>query len=284
MRLSSRCVLLSLLILSACGGGSSGSGGGANLPDREPVQINDGPFEAYRTDHNGFSRVRNDLSTRADAQVLAQFDDADPADPAGYKNLIAKNEKLYKGTMTIEVLAEVDPGKGARAKRLLRLTADQAPLQKIGADGRTPSGTYYFRGQSFAWVTIDDGPLLSGRQERGLESLALNFDTGKASIDLRTEVSANSQVEIGLKARNLPFDVASGAYGGKVKIKVNNPDVTEAYTVNGHLRGSVGGRPGYVDDRHGLTTSGLYTARGTSKGKTVSVDGVYRGLDPNALP
>lgn len=282
MRLSYGCAVLSLLILPACGGGGGGSG--ASIPDREPIRLDNGPFDTYQTKHNRFSRIRNDLSGRGDAAIIAQFEDADPVDPAGYRNLIASNEKLYKGTMVIEVLAEVDPGKGAKAKRLLRLTADQAPLQKVGADGMAPKGIYHFRGQSFAWVTIDDGPLLSGRHDRGLENLALNFDTGKASIDIRTEVSSNSQVEIGLKAKDLPFDVASGAYGGKVRIKVNNPDVTETYTVNGHLRGSVGGRPGYVDDRHGLTTSGLYTARGTSKGKTVSVDGAYRGLDPNAFP
>lgn len=283
MRPSYRCAVLCLLILSAC---SSGGGGknSANLPDPSPVKVASGPFETYRTNHNEFSRVRKDLSKRGDAAIMDQFEDADPADPVGYRNLIAENEKLYKGTMVIEVLAEVDPGKGTKVKRLLRLTADQAPLQKVGVDGMVPRGIYYFRGQSFAWVTIDDGPLLSGRHDRGLENLALNFDTGKASIDIRTEVSANSQVEIDLKAKDLPFDVASGAYGGKVKIRVNNPDVTEAYTVDGHLRGSVGGRPGYVDDIHGLTTSGLYTAKGRDKGKTVSVDGVYRGLDPNALP
>lgn len=282
MILSHKCAVLSLLVLSACGGGGNG-GGFPDLPDTVPVE--NGPFQTYRTDHNSFSRVRMDHATAADAPVLAKFEDGDPADPAGYRNLIARNEALYDGNMVIEVIAEVETGQGDKARRLLRLTADQAPFENV-RNGRLveASGKYHFRGQSLAWVTIDDGPLLSGRHERGLESLVLDLEAGTASVDIRTEVSPDSEVEIGLKAAGLPFDVVSGAYGGGVTIDVENPDVAETYSINGHLRGNVGGRPGYKNDVHGLTTSGLYRASGNDKGSAVTVDGVFMGVDPNVLP
>ncbi|MBV0892868.1 viral aspartic protease [Paracoccus sp. Z118] len=282
MTLPSRSAVLLLLSLSACGGGGGGPSPG-DRPDAVPVP--DGPFEAYQANHNGFSRVRMNYATAADAAVLAGFEDSDPADPVGYRNLIAQNEALYEGNMVIEVIAEVDTDNGDKAKRLLRLTADQAPFENV-RNGRLveASGKYHFRGQSLAWVTIDSGPLLSGRHDRGLESLVLDFDAGTANIDIRTEVSRNSEVEIGLKAAGLPFDVVSGAYGGGVTINVNNPDVTEAYSIDGHLRGNVGGRPGYRNDVHGLTTSGLYRASGSDGGTAVTVDGVFMGADPNVLP
>jgi hypothetical protein len=146
----------------------------------------------------------------------------------------------------------------------------------------TASGQYYFRGASFAWVTIDDGPLLSGSHSNGLENLMLDFDKGTASIDLRTEASGKSAVEIGLHAKNLPFDVVTGAYGGKTTIQVRNPDADETYALNGRLRGNVGGSPTYADGKHQMTTSGLYTATGRDQGHKLQVDGVYFGKDPNA--
>lgn len=282
MNWSCKYAVLSVIVLSACGGGGN-TGGSQGLP--EPVPVGNGPFQTYKTDHNKFSRVRMNYATAADAPVLAKFEDADPADPVGYRNLIARNEALYEGKMVIEVIAEVDAGKGDKAKRLLRLTADQAPFENV-RNGRLieASGKYHFRGQSLAWVTIDDGPLLSGRHDRGLESLVLDFDAGTASVDIRTEVSADSEVEIGLRAAGLPFDVVSGAYGGAVTINVDNPDVTETYSIDGHLRGNLGGRPGYRDNVHGLTTSGLYRAHASDNGTVVTVDGVFMGVDPNVLP
>lgn len=283
MTLPAKTAILLLLSLSACGSGGNGRGGAPELPDTVPV--GNGPFEAYQTSHNKFSRVRMNYAEAADAPVLAKFEDGDPADPVGYRNLIARSEALYESNMVVEVIAEVDTGNGDKAKRLLRLTADQAPFENV-RNGRLvdASGKYHFRGQSLAWVTIDDGPLLSGRHDRGLESLVLDFGAGTANIDIRTEVSANSEVEIGLKAAGLPFDVISGAYGGAVTINVNNPDVTKTYNIDGHLRGNLGGRPGYKNNIHSMTTSGLYRANGSDGGTAVTVDGVFMGADPNALP
>jgi hypothetical protein len=281
MTIPGKAVVAALLLASACGGG--GGGGGAKLPEQAPVD--GGPFESYRTDHNGFARVRMDRSTPKDAAILRQFEDANPADPAGYRNLLAQTEASYEGKMVVEAIAEVDTAKGGKAKRLLRLTADQNAFENV-RNGKlvTTGGKYYFRGESFAWVTIDDGPLLSGHHRRGLENLELDFDTGTASIDIRTEVANGSEVEIALKARDLPFDIVSGAYGGAVTVNVRNPNADRVIAAGGNLRGNVGGRPVYTDNVHGMTTSGLYTAQGSAGGTTVKVDGLYRGADPNAAP
>lgn len=286
MSLPRSLVLLSLVLLAACGGGGGGGTGDAPplAPPPEGRPVASGPFQTYTTQHNGFARVRRDASQGPrDARALAAFDDGNPADPAGYRDLIARADADRAGRMTIEVIAEVDPRNGRRATRLLRLTADQAPFDNL-RDGQlvAASGQYFFKGQSFAWVTIDDGPLLSGRHSDGLENLMLDFDRGTANVDIRTEVSPRSQVEIGLRARNLPFNVVTGAYGGAATISVRNPDVTETYRIDGQLRGNVGGSPTYRDGRHGMTTSGLYRATGRDKGHAVRVDGAYSGVDPNA--
>lgn len=271
-----------LSLLAACGSSGGGAGGAAPPPTGRPVAS--GPFETYSTQHNGFQRVRMDRSRPSDAAALAAFEDGDPRDPAGYRNLIDLAETAYAGQVVIEVIAQVEGGSDAPV-RLVRLTADQAPFDNL-RDGAlvTSGGRYFFTGESFAWVTIDNGPLLSGRHPKGLENLVLDFDRGTADIDIRTEVSDRSQVEIGLRATGLPFDVVSGAFGGATTIRVRNPDVTESYRIPGRLRGNVGGRPVYEDGQHGMTASGLYTARGRDGGRLVTVDGAFVGRDPNARP
>lgn len=187
--------------------------------------------------------------------------------------------------MIIEVIGEVETASGYKAKRVLRLTTDQAPFENV-QNGRlvTATGKYYFKGESFAWVTIGNGPVLSGHHSQGLENLELDFDKGTASIEVRTEVAGDSEVEIGFSATDLPFNIVTGAYGGDITIAVRNPDITETYSIDGYLRGNVGGSPTYADSKHGMTTSGLYTATGTDGGTAVTVDGVYFGKDPNAVP
>lgn len=268
----------SLTLLAACGGGGSGS---VDPPSGKPVAR--GPFQTYTTQHNGFVRVRMDRSRPQDADAIAAFEDNDPRDPTGYRHLVELAEKKYEGAITIEVLAQVD-GEDAPT-RVVRLTADQAPFENLrGGKLITSGGRYFFRGQSFAWVTIDNGPILSGRHNQGLESMVLDFDKGTADINIRTEVSDRSQVEIGLRADGLPFDVVTGAFGGDTTIRVRNPDVTESFRIPGHLRGNVGGSPTYTEGVHGMTASGLYTARGRDGGTRVTVDGAFAGHDPNARP
>jgi len=270
---------LVLLSVSGCAG--------PPLPSLPPGATVETPaFETYVTEQNGYTRVRLDHSRPEDAAVLAAFGDADPSDPAGYRNLIALNEALYGGRMIIEVVAQVDTGDGS-VQRLLRLTADQSPFRNEEA-GRlvTASGTFFLRGHNFSWVSIDDGPLLSGADPRGLVNLVLNFDTETATLNLRTGVEAGSSVRTEIVAHDLPFNIRTGAYGGDVQIAVWDPDSPDILSVGGSLRGTLGGRPSFANDRHELSTSGLYVADGVDAvtGRPLRVSGVFMGVDPNALP
>lgn len=271
-------LIVAAFSLTACGGGDSGGGG---LPDGADVVTPD--FETYTTNHNGFARVRKDDSTPADAAVIAQFEDGDPASPAGYKDLIALSDAAYDGKMTIEVIAAVD---GAdKPTRILRLTADQSPFRNT-ANGAlvTATGRFFLRGQNFAWVTLNGGPVLSGvKRDAGLVDLVLDFDKQTADINLRTGVEAGSEVRTEIAATALPFNIVTGAYGGGVTVQVWDPNSALELAIAGSLRGNVGGSTAFADGKHGLTTSGLYTATGTDQGVSVSVDGVYVGTDPNAL-
>lgn len=275
------------LALAGCGG--SGTPPAPPLP--EGREVADGPFETYRTGHSNQNRVTHRPAPVAgDAAVLAGFDSA-AGGPAGYAALMKSLESGYDSRdMVVEVIAEMTQD-GRRAQRLLRLTADQAPLENV-KNGRivAPDGKFYFRGQNFAWVTIDNQPMLSGTHDQGLVDLVLDFGAGTASIDLRTNSFAPSEVEVNLTARDMPFNVVTGAYGGPVKVTVGTATGGRLTAIDGALRGSVGGSPTYSDGRHGLTTSGLYTATGTARPEAggasvpVSVDGVWFGRDPNARP
>jgi hypothetical protein len=265
------------LVLAGCGGGG---------PAPTGKEVNTPAFTSYTTDHNGYSRIRKDNSDPADAAVIAEFEDSDPATPAGYRELIQLADAHYTGSMTIEVIAEVaDVGGTEKTKRILRLTADQAPFENV-KNGKlvTATGTYYLRGQNFAWVSLDGGDLLSGQKtDGGLVTMELNFDTQTVNLILRTDVEAGSEVTTLITANNLPFNIVTGAYGGDVTIEVTDPNAALTYAIDGSLRGNVGGSPTYSGGTHGMTTSGLYTATGTDQGVTVTVDGVYYGTDPNAL-
>lgn len=271
------------MLLAGCGGGSSG---GASLPPGRDVDVPG--FETYVNDHDGFSRVRRDDSRPEDAPVIAGFEDNDPRDPAGYRNLIALNREIYGGRVVLEALAEVEQGEeGERAVRLLRLTADTEPFRN-GGDGRvaTASGQFYLRGHNVAWVSIDDGPLLSGEDSRGLVNMVVDFDTETASLELRTGVHGASQVRTEVNAENLPFNIRTGAYGGEIAIRAWDPDSPDILETGGSLRGNLGGTPGYANDRHGLSTAGLYIGEGedAATGRQIRVVGAYTGVDPNALP
>ncbi len=275
------------LALTACGG----SGGQVATMTPPPVIAAPvGPvvnvpklsaFQTYATNDTGYNRVRADLSLPGEAGVLRQFEDANPASPAGYRSIIALNDRQYAGDVRIEAIARVSGGNSTGpATRLLRLTADQAPLERApGTKGR-----YYLRGDNFAWVTIDDGPLLSGSDSRGLVNLVLDFDMGRADINLRTGVSGASVVRTEINVKNLPFDVRDGSFGGPIAVAVHDPDSSIIYNIRGQLRGNAGGTTAYANDRHGLSASGLYNATGRNKDAAIRVNGAFAGVDPNALP
>lgn len=269
--------LLLPFILAACsGGGSSG------LPDGRPVDVEG--FETYTTAHNGYARVRRSYATDADAEALAAFEDADPADPAGYRQLIALNEARYGDRMNIEVIAEVDTPDGP-ATRLVRLTVDQAPFSnEQGGELIAATGRFYLRGANYAWATIDGGPLLAGSDDEGLVNMVIDFDSETVDLNLRTGVGGESALRSEIEVADLPLNIRSGAYGGGVTIHVWDPDSPDILSVDGSLRGNLGGTPDYTDGVNNLSTSGLYTADGVddATGRHVRIDGVFVGVDPNA--
>lgn len=277
---------LCLALLGGCGGG----GGGAvapvvpTLPDGAVVTTP--AFESYSRDDTGFSRVRRDNSTPADAAIIAQFEDANPADPAGYRNLIALSDARYAGLVSIEVLAQVDGAGGTETvRRVLRLTADHTPFRnEQNGELVSATGTYYLRGQNFVWAEIGGQPVRSGSDSNGLVDLVLNFDTQTANINLRTGVTGTSDIRTEVTGNQLPFNIRSGAYGGDITVQVWDPDSSTIFAIDGSLRGNIGGTPAYSNNLHGMTTSGVYTAAGTVGGTAVNVDGVFVGTDPNALP
>ena len=265
-----------------------GCDGGGSLPPLPPLPagavVTTPAFQSYSRNDNGFGRVRRDDSVAADAAVLAQFEDANPADPAGYRQLIALSDAAYNGKVIIEVIGQVaGSGSTETVTRLLRLTADQTPLlnEKNGALVAA-TGQFFLRGQNFVWVSINGQPIKSGGDSGGLVNLMLDFGAQTADINLRTGVTATSQVRTEIAATGLPFNIRTGAYGGDVTIQVSDPASTAIYGIAGSLRGNVGGSPVYANSLHQLTTAGLYTASGTDGAAQVSVDGVFVGKDPNA--
>ncbi|MGO4909797.1 viral aspartic protease [Pseudorhodobacter sp. W20_MBD10_FR17] len=267
-------------LLSGCGGGGTSV---TTLPDGAVVSTP--AFDTYTTDDTGFSRVRYDKSTSADASIIAQFEDADWSSPEGYKSLITLSDALYAGSVTIEVLAQITTDGGTETTtRILRLTADQTPfLNEQNGELIAATGKYYLRGQNFVWATIGGGDLLSGSNSDGLENLVLDFDTQTASINLRATASGTSTLSTEITAVSL-FNIRTGAYGGDITVKVKVPGSITDHNIYGSLRGNIGGTPAYTNSLHGMTTSGLYTATGTVDGVDVSVDGVFFGTDPNAIP
>lgn len=269
--------------LAACGGG--GGGGGDTSPAPVPgKEINTPAFESYRTDHNGRNRIRRDISTPSDAPVVAQFEDADPASPAGYRNLIDLADTTYGDRMTIEVIGKVASANGP-VERILRLTVDETPF--LAARPNAPvsaDGKYFFRGANFVWASLDGQPLLTGANSDGLVNMELDFAKQTASLRLETGVNAGSQVRTDMSADNLPFNIRTGAYGGDVTLRVWDPDSSDILSAAGSLRGSVGGRPEFADGKHDMVTGGLYTISGkdAETGRQVDANGVFHGADPNA--
>ena len=283
MKLHLLVLIVLSFILQACGGGGSG---GAGLPPGKDVTTS--AFETYRTDHDGRNRVRSRIAVSGEEAAALTAFDTSGSGPAGYLSLIDLRGTPYAGQMTIEAIGAVDTGSG-KTRRLLRLTADQAAFvnERNGAP-IAATGKYHFRGTAYSWVTIDNGPLLSGYHAQGLEDLVIDFDTETASVNLRTEVAAGSEVEITLSGSDLPFNIRNGAWGGDVTIAIRDPNSPMQGSIDGVVRGNIGGAPEFANSQHGMTTSGLYTGSGTiAEGGTdhrISVDGVFFGRDPNATP
>lgn len=276
--MSHRFLISAVLVLAACGGGGSGT-----APSSPPGKAIDTPaFQTYRTDHNGYNRIRTDKTTPADAEVIAGFEDARPDSPAGYRNLVDLAGSSYADTMTVEVIGQME---GDKAKRILRLTVDEAPFLEARA-GRPVSadGKYYFRGANFVWASIDGAPIVTGANSDGLVNMELDFGKQTASLRLETGVNSGSDLRSEMTANDLPFNIRTGAYGGDVTLSVWDPGSADILRAAGSLRGSVGGRPEFADNKHDMTTSGLYRISGRDPvtGRQVDADGIFLGADPNA--
>ncbi|RRH78222.1 hypothetical protein [Falsigemmobacter faecalis] len=218
--------------------------------------------------------------------MLAAFDSTGRG-PEGYANLMKDLAGAYDPReMVLEVIAELNQD-GTKAARLIRVTADQSLLENE-KNGRlvAETGQFHFRGQALAWVTIDNGPLLSGHHPEGLVNMSVDFASQTANINLRTENSLTSEVEVKLEAENLPFNIRTGAFGGAVVMQVGTDTLGRSGDIPGHLRGNVGGTPVWTNSIHDLTTSGLFTGAGTTRfggddktPKDVRIDGMWFGRD-----
>lgn len=275
-----------VLTLAACGGGGGGGGTGSASGGSAPetgTEIDTPAFESYSTDHNGYSRVRlQPGGGHGDSAILAQFDDADPADPSGYRNLIAQTEARYLDTMTIEVIAEVSgTGPDEKIERILRLTADQAPFNNVDGDGNLiASGQYYFRGGAEVYASVDGGSLQRGIGD--LENMVVDFDSEAVTIDLRTpyDPGAGSEIETAIQASDLSLNVLTGAFGGTVEMTTRSADTGEIISSTGQLRGNLNGdEEGLSRLVENMTTSGLFTVGGDSD--RFQADGVFWGSQLN---
>ncbi len=219
-----------LVALASCSGGSGGGGGsgGDSTPTLpEGTRIETPGIEGYVTAHNGYTRSRIDRATTAgDRAILAQFEDADPASPAGYRNLIAQTEQRYIDTMQIEVIAQIETMAGSeKVVRVLRMTADQAPFDNVGADGNLiAKGEFFFRGHAEVYAMVDGGELQRGVGD--LENMVVNFDTETVSINLRTpnNPGAGSEIETEMLAANIPLNVRTGTFGGEVSLSTRSAE------------------------------------------------------------
>tara|TARA_R110000868_G_scaffold221493_1_gene473102 strand:+ start:29845 stop:30681 length:837 start_codon:yes stop_codon:yes gene_type:complete len=263
--------LACLTLLSAC------MGGGAEKVPLVGTPIETAGIQGYVTNHNGYSRARIDSYGAADASTIAQFEDPDPANPAGYKNLIALTEARYFDNMQLEVIAEVKSTEGGEEiVRVLRVTADQAPFDNVDRKGNLiASGKYYFRGQAEVYASVDGGALQRGTGT--LENMVVDFDTQSVLIDLRTanNPAGGSQIETTMVVDNIPLNVVTGAFGGAVTLSTRDLDDQSVSIVSsGTLRGNLSGDEDSVarlDEN--MATSGVFSV----SGDRMTAEGLFWG-------
>lgn len=280
-RVSTLMAAAGLLALTACSGGG-GSTSAPIVPAPVGTTIETPGIEGYTTQHNGFSRARIDrASTPADRAILAQFEDADPSSPAGYRNLIAQTEQRYVENMDLEVIAEVATVNGdERVVRVLRLTADQAPFDNVGADGKLiAKGEFFFRGSAEVYAVVDGGALQRGIGD--LENMVVDFDNQSVSINLRTPFDPGvSEIETEMLAVKIPLNIVTGTFGGTVTLSTRSTTTGEILVSDGILRGNLNGDEDGLSRRiENMTTSGLFTVG--SAGDRFTADGVFWGSQLN---
>ena len=266
------------LSLAACGGGGGNGRPAGNAPEQGTAIVTPA-FEAYTTDHNGYSRVRLQTARgAADQTILDRFDDPARNNPGDYRNLIALTEDRYIDNMTLEVIAQVSgPGDDPTVERILRLTADQAPFENVDSRGNLiASGQYFFRGSAEVYGRVDGGSLQRGVGD--LENMMVDFDNQTVLINLRTPYNpgAGSDIETEINASGLSLNVLTGAFGGRVEMTTRSAGTGEILTSSGQLRGSLNGdEAGLSRLVENMTTSGLFTVGGNSD--RFQADGLFWG-------
>ncbi|QOL79576.1 viral aspartic protease [Pseudooceanicola spongiae] len=270
--------LACLTALSACMGGSS-----EPVVQPTPTEISTPGIQHYKTNHNGYSRARIDRYGAEDVSIISQFEDPSPANPAGYKNLIALTEARYWDNMQLEVIAEVKTTEaGEEIVRVLRVTADQGSFDNVDRKGNLiASGKYYFRGNAEVYASVDGGALQRGVGT--LENMVVDFDTRSVMIDLRTpnDPARGSQIETTMLVDNIPLDVVTGAFGGTVTLSTRDlTDTDKKIVSSGTLRGNLSGsEKGTSRLKEDLTTSGIFTVG--SDGDRLKADGIFYGTQLN---
>lgn len=223
-------------------------------------------FETYVTQHNGFTRVRRSNTQAGDDLILAQFEDANPASPAGYRSMVDNQNAGPRGRVNVEVIgAQASPTVGI--SRILRLTTDVegANLAQLARAG----GTITLLGEDHMFLgtgSTSEGYAAGRTSGDNSLYLGLNFDNQTAALHIihdfgrtTSRWSAESDV-VDLLGEDLAFNPTTGFFGGEIT-------GSGTYTLSGvgqlnvRLTGSVLGAVGgsAADD---LVAGGIFEARG----------------------
>lgn len=283
--------LFALATLTACGSGPM-PGGAGGAPVTRGAEVPTEGYETYVTQHNGFTRIRRADTQAGDEAILRQFEDSNPASPAGFRNLIDLQSTPVRGRVQAEAIGQMaswqlgDGTTRSELQRILRLTTDVEDFNP--ANIARAGGEIVLSGADYTVVRIGDGaPSFNNQSNNGSLYLAVNFDTETAAIRIvnRTlyqhcgQCTPEDRFRVDLLGENLPFNVQTGAFGGEITGEVYELMVRRggrAGEVSGTILGSIGGVA-----RDDLVAGGVFEATGEMSHpagpgtQTVQVDGLF---------
>ncbi|MEZ5752020.1 MAG: hypothetical protein R3D60_08655 [Paracoccaceae bacterium] len=247
-------------------------------------------YETYVTQHNGFTRVRRSELQPGDAAIVAQFEDSNPASPAGFRSLVDPQSAAVRNRVFVEIIGQDDSwidGGGnpvSALQRVLRLTADVEDFNPAAV--ASAGGQIVLSGSDYSVAQIGTGrPNFANQSDSGSLWMSLDFDNQTATVRIinRTlyyhtpQSTPQTMFLVDLLGENMPFNIETGAFGGEVNGEVYQLMVHlggRAADVSGTLLGTVGGAA-----RDDLVAGGVFEASGTMnfQGQTldVGVDGVF---------
>lgn len=239
-------------------------------------------YETYVTQHNGFTRVRRSNTATGDAAILAQFEDSNPASPAGFRSLVLTQPTNVASRVNAEIIVEGSTQQVIQ--RVLRLTTDVQALSPAAV--AAAGGEIVLAGSDYSIVRVGGAAArYAGQSDPGALYLALNFDTQTAAIRILNrqlyfhtpQSQPLDQWRIDLLGENLPFNTQTGAFGGTINGEVHETVVhMGGYTipVSGTVLGQVGGSSATA-----LVAGGVFQASGTGMGfgqpQDMHVEGVF---------